>query len=346
MSAISTPITPSNRRRMAPLIALGAVVLFAAAWFLVLHKHGSSSGSAASSTAGSTPATTTPGAAPATATPAQATGTPAPSAHAAAKPAHHAPAHLSDPFGRHLSTPSTSSTGSPSSTASPSSSASASPTPTASPSPAASQPSTPVSSNPSPATSTGGAPSASSPTTATPVSNTGTLTAEPTTSTPTAAPVTPWRVYRADVRVTPAKSTVRRRLARLAPLADAQVPFALYLGAVRGGKRVAFLLNRDATVSGSARCAPFHRGYRTLYLKAHQAVHVSIPFLGTTMTYRLGVMHLTGRRVSTAHAARVANHRVSKPGRTMLRRYGLLKWTRFSTERGVVPPPKHLKSCV
>src|SRR5581483_2412711 len=267
MSAISTPVTPSNRRRRAPLIALGAVVVFAAAWFLVLHKHGSSSGSASSTP--STPAATTPGAAPATGTPA--TGTPAPSAHAATKPAHHAaapPAHLSDPFGRGVKTSSTSSTGSPASSAS----STGSPASTPSPSPAAAQPSTPATSSPTPATSTGGAPSASSPTTAAPVSNTGTVTAEPTTSTPTAAPVHPWRVYHADVRVTPAKSAVHRRLRRLTPLADAQVPFALYLGAVRGGKRVAFLLNRSATVSGPGRCAPFHGRYRTLYLKANQAV--------------------------------------------------------------------------
>jgi hypothetical protein len=157
--------------------------------------------------------------------------------------------------------------------------------------------------------------------------------------------VHPWRVYHADVRVTPAKSAVHRRLTRLTPLADAQVPFALYLGAVRGGKRVAFLLNRYATVTGPGRCAPFHGAYRTLYLKPNQAVHVAIPFFGTTVTYRLGIMHLTSHRVSSAHAARVANHRVSKPGKTMLRRFGLLSSLRFSTERGVVPAPKHLKSC-
>jgi hypothetical protein len=334
MSAISTPVTPSNRRRMAPFIALGAVVVFAAAWFLVLHKHGSSSDSGSSSATGSTPATTTPGAAPATATPA--TGTPAPSAHAATKPAHHAaapPAHLSDPFGRGAGSSSTSSSAP--STSSPS---------TVSPAPAASQPSAPVSSTPTPAGSSGGA---SSPTTATPVSSTGTVTADPTTTTTTPAAVAPrpWRVYRADVRVTPAKTEVHRRLARLTLLGDAQVPFAVYLGAVRGGKRVAFLLNRFATVTGPGRCAPFRRISRTLYLKPNQAVHVTIPFFGTTVTYRLGVMHLTSHRVSSAHLARVANHRVSKSGHTLMRRLGLLTAVPFSTERGVVPAPKHLKSC-
>jgi hypothetical protein len=339
MSAISTPVTPSNRRRMAPFIALGVVAVLAAA-FLLLHKKGSSDSTGSS--AAPTPATTTPaptaGSTPSTPVPA------APPAHAAAKTTHHAAAsaHLSDPFGRGVTKAATGSSssapGSSTTTSSPS-------TPTVTTHSTVPTSSTGTSSTPTttstPTTSTG---SASTPTVVTPV--TSTVNPSTTTSvTPVTAPVLPWRVYHADVRVTPAKSAVHRRLVRLTPLADAQVPFALYLGAVRGGKRVAFLLNRHATVTGPGRCAPFHRSYRTLYLKPNQAAHVAIPFFGTTVTYRLGVMHLTSHRVSSAHAARVANHRVSKPGKTMLRRFGLLSSLRFSTERGVVPAPKHLKSC-
>jgi hypothetical protein len=170
---------------------------------------------------------------------------------------------------------------------------------------------------------------------------------QPTTATPQVnAPSRPWHVYRADVRVSPANGgTLHRHLTRLTPLPSVKAPFVLYLGAVHGGHRAAFLLNRLATATGSGRCAKFDGPYQALYLRPGQTERVTIPFFGVPVTYRVGVVHMKGRQTSSAHAARVANHRVSASGTALLRRYSLLGSTRFSGSRGVLPAPTHTHAC-
>ena len=325
MSALSsTPsIPPTVRRRVWPVAAAGAAAA-AIALPLVFLQGGHS-----------TPAPSATPPAPAATAP----NTAAPAVTARAAPAHvvHAAPRtgpLADPFGRGITAPSTAAAGgnAPTSTSSHA---------------------TPVIPNQT-ATSTPSTPTATSTPTVTPSTQTITspsVTPAPTTVSPTAtphasAPATPWHVYRADVRVSPATGgTLHRHLARLTPLPSAKAPFVVYLGAVHGGHRTAFLLNRLATATGSGRCAAFHGGYEALYLKVGQTERVTIPFLGVPVTYRVGVVHMKGRSASSAHAARVANHRVAPSGTALLRRYRLAGSTRFSGTHGVMPAPKRTHAC-
>src|SRR5207253_5376705 len=134
-------------------------------------------------------------------------------------------------------------------------------------------------------------------------------------------------------------------LTRLTPLPSAKAPFVVFLGAVHGGHRTAFLLNRLASASGTGRCARFDGPYQALYLRPGQTERVTIPFFGSAVTYRIGVTHVRGRDASSAAAASHANRSVSKRGHALLRRYGLLGSLHFSGAHGVLPAPKHTHAC-
>ncbi|MCW3066083.1 MAG: hypothetical protein JWN32_3255 [Solirubrobacterales bacterium] len=308
MSALSTPASPpAARRRLLPAAAVGIAVAAIGLPLVFLHGH-----DAAAPATPAAPAASAPKSAPAL-TPHAAT----------AHPVHGAPSgSVSDPFARAITASKTPG------------SASAAPSSSASPANTGTSPgSTSTTVTPSHAT--------------TPA--TTTVTTTPTSTTPTtpvvAAPAHPWRVYRADVRVSPARgSAVHHKLTRLTPLPSAQAPFVIYLGAVHGD-RAAFLLNRLASASGSGRCAKFDGPYQALYLKPGQTERVSIPFFGSAVTYRVGLVRVHGRVATSAAAASHANRSVSKSGHALLGRYGLLGSLHFSGAHGVLPAPKNTHAC-
>jgi hypothetical protein len=348
MSALSSPaIPPAARRRVWPVAAAG--VAAAAIGLPLVFLHGGHAGA---------PTATPP--APATNAPKSA---PAVTPHAATTHVVHAAprtGHLGDPFGRVTAPAKTTSA-----TTSPASSSHATATPSTSSrtqtrsavTPTATTPTvTPTTTTPT-VTPTTTTPTVT-PTTTTPnvtpstTPNVTPTTVTPTVTTPTVttphvtAPVHPWHVYRADVRVSPAGSrTLHRHLRRLTALPSSKTPFVVFLGAVHGGHRAAFVLNRLATASGAGRCAKFDGPYQALYLKPGQTERVTIQILGAPVTYRVGVVHVKGRHASSAHAARVANHHTSANGAALLRRYGLLGSTHFSGTSGVLPAPKHTHAC-
>jgi hypothetical protein len=123
------------------------------------------------------------------------------------------------------------------------------------------------------------------------------------------------------------------------PLPGKANPQLIFLGVVlRTGKDVLFGLTGAAILHGSATCLPSPTQCQAIELQVGQSETLEVVEAnGTPVTYELKLVTIT-KSVSTASTARAhtALHAVSKAGRELVRRNGVLAFSKlhFSAERG------------
>ncbi len=137
----------------------------------------------------------------------------------------------------------------------------------------------------------------------------------------------------------PAQLKTYKDMALDEPLPGKANPQLIFLGVVlRTGKDVLFGLTGEAILHGSATCLPSPTQCQAIELQVGQSETLEVVEAnGTPVTYELKLVTIT-KSVSTASTARAhtALHAVSKAGRELLRRNGVLAFSKlhFSTERG------------
>jgi hypothetical protein len=128
---------------------------------------------------------------------------------------------------------------------------------------------------------------------------------------------------------------------RLTTLPSTANPQVVFLGVVKGGKSVAFLLGSKVTPTGDGTCEPVPAGCQVLRLKPGGTEFLDVVGATGLVQYeldlvRIGVQHATKRAVATRAVKRVSN-----AGKTAVRALGtnVLSGYVFSTQLGVLVLP-------
>jgi len=212
---------------------------------------------------------------------------------------------------------------------------------------------------PSAATATAGASSASAPGGVTTVSQgadtggAGAASAGPQPAAPT-KPTTPVRrvvqddprddVFHVNLRfgTGPGNMRVAKDVARLTPLPSAADPLFVFLGVLKDGKTVVFLLPPGARAEGEGTCRPKARDCRLLEVRTDETQVVEVPGADGKRQFVVRVTGVKRSEAKTAARAAAAHARVSQAGQALLREADADKGTdpfdalRFRPDLGVL----------
>ena len=128
---------------------------------------------------------------------------------------------------------------------------------------------------------------------------------------------------------------------RLTPLPSSSDSQVVFLGVVKGGKSVAFLLGSKVTATGDGACAPAPTGCQVLRLRPGDTEFLDVTGATGLVQYELDLVRIGVRHTTSSAVAARAVHRVSKAGKTAVRRLGTsaLRGYVFSTQLGVLVLP-------
>jgi hypothetical protein len=128
-------------------------------------------------------------------------------------------------------------------------------------------------------------------------------------------------VFRVDLRLGtgPGNMKVAKDVARLTPLPSAADPLFVFLGVLKDGKTVVFLLPPGARAEGEGTCRPKAGDCRLLEVRTDETQIVEVPAADGKRQFVVRVTGVKRSEAKTVAGAAAAHARVSQAGQALLR---------------------------